>query len=364
MEKYNFYKNRVEENKRFKSDEPSRLPFELSRDEQFPMLKRDEDHQSTGTIKRGEEYNPSEALIQAVNVALMLHKPLLLTGAPGTGKSDLAWHLAHHFGWGEVEHFATRTDSVATDLLYRYDSLAHFQKVNIRKECSEELTAAQIEEMFITYVALGRAICDSIGYNDEKVSKRRVVLIDEIDKAPRDLPNDILTIIEEMSFEVPQLKTAEGIQFPSKDKPIYKKTGNEELKPVVILTSNSEKTLPEAFLRRCVFFHIQMPGPIELMEIMLAKKSILPGIKKQECGEFIKLFFTIHELVKGKKPATHELILWIWWMRKHGFIPSEIYHYDKNATSSKTLLSGISVLVKEADDWEKITKAITTNTLK
>ena len=364
MEKYNFYKNRVEENKRFKSDEPPWLPFELSRDEQFPMLKRDEDHQSTGTIKRGEEYNPSEALIHAVNVALMLHKPLLLTGAPGTGKSDLAWHLADHFGWGEVEHFATRTDSVATDLLYRYDSLAHFQKVNIKIEGSEELTAAKIEEMFITYVALGRAIRDSSGQNDEGVPRRRVVLIDEIDKAPRDLPNDILTIIEEMSFEVPQLKTADGIQFPSKEKPIYKKTGNDELKPVVILTSNSEKTLPEAFLRRCVFFHIQMPGAIELMEILLAKQSILPDISKQEGGEFIKLFFSISDLVKGKKPATHELILWIWWMRRHGFSPNDLYQFDKTSEHAKTLLSGISVLAKEADDWKRVTEAITSNTLK
>jgi len=363
MEQYNFYKNRAEENKSFKLEEKKSLPFELSPDEQFPMIKR-EDPQSKGTLKRGEEYNPSESLKHAVNVALMLHKPLLLTGAPGTGKSDLAYHLAYHFGWGKVEHFVTRTDSVATDLLYRYDSLAHFQKVNTQQECSKELTAAKIEKMFITYVALGRAIRDSSGQNDEGVPSRRVVLIDEIDKAPRDLPNDILTIIEEMSFEVPQLKTADGIQYPSKEKPIYKKTGNDELKPVVILTSNSEKTLPEAFLRRCVFFHIQMPGSIELMEILLAKKSILRDLTKAESSEFIKLFFTISDLVKGKKPATHELILWIWWMRRHGFTTNDIYQFDKTFANAETLLSGISVLVKEADDWKKVTETITSNTLK
>jgi len=358
MEHYHFYKKRAEENKPFEPDQKNPKPFKLRPDEQFPMLKRDEDCQSKGVI-RGKEYYPSEPLQYAVNVALMLHKPLLLTGEPGTGKSDLAYHLAWHFGWGEVEHFVTRTDSVATDLLYRYDSLAHFQKVNIQKECGSELSAAEIETMFISYVALGRAICDSSGDNDEKVSRRRVVLIDEIDKAPRDLPNDILTILEEMRFEVPQLKTADA-----KEKTIYKKTGKDELKPVVILTSNSEKTLPEAFLRRCVFFHIDMPDKKHLMEILMAKQSILPGIIKPEGDEFIALFYAIRDLVKGKKPATHELILWVWWMRKHGFTSGDIYHYDKHAPTAKILLSGISVLAKEDVDLTSVIKAITSNTLK
>ncbi|MEI6652048.1 MAG: MoxR family ATPase [Chlorobiaceae bacterium] len=359
MEHYNFYNNRAEENEGFEPDEQKTSPFKLSPDEQFPMIKREDQPAGTkgkGTITRGEEYDPSEELIHAVNVALMLHKPLLLTGEPGTGKSDLAYHLAWHFGWGDVEHFVTRTDSVATDLLYRYDSLAHFQKVNIQKEC---LPVSEIETMFISYVALGRAICDSSGDNVEGVAIRRVVLIDEIDKAPRDLPNDILTILEEMRFEVPQLKTADA-----KQKPIYKKTGKDELKPVVILTSNSEKTLPEAFLRRCVFFHIDMPKKKHLMKILLLKNSILPGITEPERDEFITLFYAIRDLVKGKKPATHELILWVWWMRKHGFTPGDIYHYDEHAAKAKILLSGISVLAKEADDCGTVTKAIVNHTLK
>ena len=336
MEQYNFYENRSKDRN-----------FELSEKMQLPL------------IARGEGYKPSEALIRAVNVALMLQKPLLLTGLPGTGKSEFAWHIAKHFGWGDVESFAARTDSVATDLLYRYDSLAHFHKVNIQKECGSELSAAEIEKMFISYVALGRAICDSIGENGEGMPRRRVVLIDEIDKAPRDLPNDILTIIEDMSFEVPQLKTANGSGGS-----IYKKTGNNALKPVVILTSNSEKTLPEAFLRRCVFFHIEMPDAKQLMEILLAKQSILPGITEREGNAFIELFFTIRELVKGKKPATHELILWIWWMQKQGFTPNDIYQFDNTTENSETLLSGISVLAKEADDWKTVIHAIKSKNIK
>ena len=327
MENYNFYENKKKDPK-FELDPKMQLPY----------------------IEPGEGYVPSEALIQAVNVAIMLQKPLLLTGAPGTGKSDLAYHIANHFGWGEVEHFATRTDSVSTDLLYRYDSLAHFHKVNIDKAC--ELTANEIEASFIKYQALGQAICDSIGYNKDKVARRRVVLIDEIDKAPRDLPNDILTTIERMTFEVPELKTANNTNSS-----FYKKVGDEALKPVVILTSNSEKTLPEAFLRRCVFFHIEMPDEKQLVEILLTKKRVLPDLTEDQRRGFVKLFTTIAGLVQGKKPATHELILWVWWMQKHGFTPDDIYKYDSKK-GNETLLSSVSILTKETDDWRLVTEAI------
>jgi MoxR-like ATPase len=341
MDQYNFYEKRQKDKQ-----------FELSADLQLPPM------------ERGEAYSPSSALIRAVNVALMLQKPLLLTGEPGTGKSELAFHIADHFGWGDVEFFATRTDSVASDLLYRYDALAHFQKVNLEKGNPCELTASDIENQFITYVALGRAICDSIGYNEKGVAIRRVVLIDEIDKAPRDLPNDILSIIENMTFDVPELKTVKNAH-PT----VFEKKGNEALKPVVILTSNSEKNLPEAFLRRCLFFNIDMPDEEQLMNILLLKKRILSNIDEKTGNDFVKLFFIIRELIKGKKPATHELILWVWWMQRHGFQPNDLYLFDNNSKNpdteaiNETLLSGISIVVKEADDWQVVVKAITTNAL-
>ncbi len=301
-------------------------------------------------FERGEGYRPSEALIQAVNVALMLQKPLLLTGLPGTGKTELAYHLARRFGWGEVEFFATRTDSTATDLLYRYDSLAHFHKVNIdRGEGCMELQAADIEERYIHYVALGEAIRKSAGYKGP--AQRTVVLIDEIDKAPRDLPNDILSIIERMEFEVPELKTATA------DESMYRKTGDPKLKPVVILTSNSEKSLPDAFLRRCVFFHIEMPDDGQLTKILLGKQN-LEGLQEGEANEYIALFNDLKKLIRGKQPATHELILWVWWMRRHGFKVADLRDFNATFDKSAVLLSGISILAKETGDWKKVTEAV------
>ncbi len=319
-------------------------------------------------VEPGEEYHPSEALVKAVNVALMLQKPLLLTGAPGTGKSELAHHVARHFGWGKPEVFVTRTDSTATDLLYRYDSLAHFNRVNMQKAGNEVLTAPQIETMFIKYVALGRAICDSVGDNPEHTPpRRRVVLIDEIDKAPRDLPNDILTTIEKMTFDVPELNTCDDEECS-----IYEKKGNPKLKPVVILTSNSEKTLPEAFLRRCVFFHIDMPDEKELQKILLLKEQLFREmpLTPEEATAFIALFNKISKIVSGKKPATHELILWVWWMKKQGLTPGDIYQFKSDTAGSETLkkrnetiLSGITVLAKESRDLKAVKEAIVKNTI-
>lgn len=119
--------------------------------------------------------------------------------------------------------FATRTDSTATDLLYRYDSLAHFHKVNIdRGEGCGELKASEVEEHYIHYEALGKAILNSTSFGAES-SLRTVVLIDEIDKAPRDLPNDILSTIERMEFEVPELKSAQHDDSAKGERPIWKK---------------------------------------------------------------------------------------------------------------------------------------------
>ena len=136
----------------------------------------------------------------------------------------------------------------------------------------------------------------------------------------------------------------------------------------MILTSNSEKTLPEAFLRRCVFFHIEMPDSDELCDILLAKKQIFPEITRNQVKAFVRLFLKIARTINGKKPATHELILWVWWMLRQGFTPEDIYTFNAENTGlsyrNEIILSGFSILAKETDDLVAVKKAITANAIK
>ena len=138
-------------------------------------------------------YMPPPGLVSAVNVALNLRLPLLVTGEPGTGKTDLARHIAFFFGLGDPLVFNAQTSSAAKDLFYRYDALGHFQYTQTQKNL---LSPDELEEKFIQYEALGQAI---------RHNRRAVVLIDEIDKAPRDLPNDVLAALENLSFKVPEI---------------------------------------------------------------------------------------------------------------------------------------------------------------
>lgn len=239
-------------------------------------------------------YVPAPGLRAAVDVALALGQPLLLTGEPGTGKSQLADHIAWYF-FGEkvkAEVVPIQTTSVAKDLYYRYDALGHFQYNQHEKD---PIPDKELERRFIRYQGLGKAI---------KAKKRLVVLIDEIDKAPRDLPNDILTALDRLEFEVPELKTS------------YRTERN--LAPIVIITSNSEKNLPDPFLRRVVYYHIPTPGTKELLEIVGKKLTdISLGDQKVVVSHFELLRNEQSRL--RKKPSTSELLLWADLLQKMNF---------------------------------------------
>jgi MoxR-like ATPase len=276
-------------------------------------------------------YRPSPALADAVNVALRLGMPLLLTGEPGTGKTELAYHLSWFFGQEKPLEFHAKTSSVASDLFYRYDALGHFQ---YSQSSREVLTKEELERRFIQYVGLGEAI---------RANRRCLVLIDEIDKAPRDLPNDVLHAIDKLEFQVPELDNK-----PFKSDP--------ENKPVVIITSNSEKNLPDAFLRRVVYFHIEFPDSEEMLKILAPK---IHGTKEEELRALLAHFYKIREQKLNKKPATAELIQWASCLHETGFPLSRLNNTKRLSDKEiEALQSSYSILAKNRDDLATLLKVI------
>jgi MoxR-like ATPase len=279
-------------------------------------------------IEDPKHYIPSKALINAINVAMFLGQPLLVTGEPGTGKTQLAYAITNFFELGEPFVFNTKTTSTAKDLFYTYDALAHFQYVQSN---NRQLNVEEIETLFIKYQALGKAI---------KSNERHIVLIDEIDKAPRDLPNDILNVIEKLEFEVPEINKVGRDTIKA----------DPENRPIVIITSNSEKNLPDPFLRRCVFFHIDFPNNDQLREIL--KKRILGEKFNDDQWDSIILYFNmIRNKLKHKKPATSELIYWVTLLLRIGFDFNKLGKgQDLSPQDRENLLISFSILAKDLED--------------
>jgi len=280
-------------------------------------------YQPNPLMEAAEGYIPSPALVDAVNVAITLGQPLLLTGEPGTGKTQLAYHVAHYFGLGEPLVFNAQTSSVASELFYRYDALGHFQ---YNQNNAVALSRTEMEARFIQYNALGAAI---------KGNRRAVVLIDEIDKAPRDLPNDILFAIEKLRFKVPELPLDEAGK-------VVEYTADAANRPLIILTSNSEKSLPDAFLRRVAFFHITFPTETELQKILQTRTGI-------HSPNAVKFFLGLRGLRLKKAPATAEMLAWVLWLNAQGF-PINQLGAPLSEEQTKTLHGSYVLLAKNDDD--------------
>jgi MoxR-like ATPase len=279
-------------------------------------------------------YLADRPLRDAVNVALALGQPLLVTGEPGTGKTQLAASLAYEAGLEAPLVFHTKTTSTAKDLFYRYDALRHFHDSQFRKDDSGV-------DRYVTYEALGLAILLSLEpllgdpwlpeHLKGKGPRRSVVLIDEVDKAPRDLSNDVLDEIETMSFTVQE----SGRTFRA----------DQPFRPILILTSNSEKNLPDAFLRRCVFYHIPFPSRDRLKEIVVRRLGSRGMLTLEMIDHAIRHFEEIRALPLKKKPATAEFLQWLQIIEK---MKLDTAHLEPG--QAEALALSYSVLVKNKDD--------------
>lgn len=294
-------------------------------------------------------YRPDEGLINAVNVALLLQQPLLVTGEPGTGKTQLAYSVAYELGLVSPLTYETKSTSTARDLFYTYDAIRHFRASQPGQSQNENSNALN----FITWNALGEAVLRS--QPKDKVGKwlvdgfehagasRSVVLIDEIDKAPRDFPNDLLNEVEQLFFRVPELGN-ERID------------ANPDLRPILVLTSNSEKNLPDAFLRRCAYYHIKFPNRAELAEIVYKRVGGFAGSETPLLKDALDLFSLLRDEKKRnweKKPATAELIGWLTVLRELG-----AKFEQPLRDQSDVLKKSISALVKGSKDQDYVTDLV------
>lgn len=241
-------------------------------------------------FKGSQNYVASEELLQAANIAMMLEKPLLIKGEPGTGKTMLAEAIAQALR-KKLIIWNIKSTTKAQDGLYVYDVVQRLYDSQFGGVGVDQI------EKYVKLGKLGEAFTE-----DEQV----ILLIDEIDKADLEFPNDLLWELDRMEFYIPETG----------------RTVKAAHRPVVIITSNAEKELPDAFLRRCVFHYIEFPDQILMAEIV---RVHFPDLEEALLNQVLDAFYRIRQLpgIK-KKPSTSEIIDWILALRHGGVDVSRI----------------------------------------
>ncbi|MGW2229173.1 AAA family ATPase [Streptomyces formicae] len=232
----------------------------------------------SGNPHAAVSYRPGEDAVRQVNAALYLRRPLLVTGAPGTGKSSLAYAVAHELGLGKVLHWPITSRVALRDGLYEYDPLTRLYAAERARGDGDAGVGDDIGD----YLRLGPLGTALLPYE-----RPRVLLVDEIDKSDIDLPNDLLTIFEKGSYELVELArraapTAKVMTADSTTDRVEIRDGTVTCRafPLVIMTSNGEREFPPAFLRRCVTVDLKQPASVaELTAIV--REHLGPVL----CGE-------------------------------------------------------------------------------
>ncbi len=257
-----------------------------------------------------QDYVASEQLMAGVNVAIALQKPLLIKGEPGTGKTMLAQAVARSLG-KKLIIWNIKSTTKAQDGLYMYDTIQRLYDGQFGEEGVDDIAH------YIKLGKLGEAF-----ESEEQV----VLLIDEIDKADLEFPNDLLWELDQMEFYIHETK----------------RTVKAKQRPIVIITSNAEKELPDAFLRRCIFHYIDFPDA-ELMEEIV--RTHYPRVEDNLLKNAMDVFYRIRDLRDiRKKPSTSELIDWINALQIGGISADEI----------RAKLPFIGVVVKKDEDLETV----------
>jgi MoxR-like ATPase len=223
--------------------------------------------------RTGEEkaraYQASDEVIEMVNAALYLRRPLLVTGKPGTGKSTLAYSIAYELSLGPVLYWPITSRATLQDGLYQYDAIGRLQETNLYRVADEGREVPDIGR-YLTLGALGSALIAQ--------ERPRVLLIDELDKSNIDLPNDLLNVFEEGWFDIPELsrladeQNQVDVMIADSIERVPVSRGRIKCRafPIVVITSNGEREFPPAFLRRCLRIDIKPPDERTLERIIIA----------------------------------------------------------------------------------------------
>ena len=258
-----------------------------------------------------ESYVATEDLRVAVNAAVTLERPLLVKGEPGTGKTELARQVAQALGLPLIE-WSVKSTTRAAQGLYEYDAVSRLR--------DSQLGDARVHDI-ANYIRPGKL------WEAFESPTRAVLLIDEIDKADIEFPNDLLQELDRMEFHV--YETGQTVRT--------------QHRPVIIITSNNEKELPDAFLRRCFFHYIRFPDPETMKRIVEVHH---PGIKDRLLTEALTRFYEIREM-QGlkKKPSTSEILDWLKLLLAEDLAPE-----DLRRDASETLPKLHGALLKNEQD--------------
>lgn len=260
-----------------------------------------------------KDYVASEELMAAVDIAVALEKPLLIKGEPGTGKTMLAEAISQSMG-KDLYIWNIKSTTKAQDGLYVYDTIQRLYDSQFGEEGVDDIAH------YIKLGKLGEAF---------KADKQVILLIDEIDKADLEFPNDLLWELDKMEFYIHE--TRETIKAKER--------------PIVIITSNAEKELPDAFLRRCIFHYITFPNRDQMTEIVHAH---FENLEENVLKNALDTFYWIRSIKDvRKKPSTSELIDWIRALTISGMDPEHL----------REQLPFLGVLLKKDEDLEAVKKA-------